>query len=175
MDLKAQNNQTRSQTPAPAAAPTPVQRAVAPEKKPKSLVAKIVGGVIILLVVVAVVYGAKMLHDPTRAVDSSKFQAIFLSNGQVYFGKIKSLDGKYAKISNIYYLQVQQLQKQDTNEDTEGEAANGESSVSLTKLGSELHGPEDEMHISSDQILFWENLKDESRVVKTITEFEAKK
>lgn len=172
MDLKAQNNQTRAQAaPAPVAAPAP--RAVAPEQRKSPVVKIVVGLVIVLVVAAAGIYVAKTLGgsgaSATVAVDRSKFQAVFLTNGQVYFGKIDSLDGKYVKLSNIYYLQVQQdVQPAKSNEKSE-------SGVSLTKLGSELHGPDDEMHISSDQILFWENLKGDSRVVKTITEFENKK
>ena len=43
----------------------------------------------------------------------------------------------------------------------------------LQKLGSELHGPEDQMVINRDQVQFWENLKDDGQVVKAITTYKA--
>jgi hypothetical protein len=36
------------------------------------------------------------------------------------------------------------------------------------KLGSELHGPQDAMFIDSDKVMFWENMKDDSKVVQAI-------
>lgn len=42
--------------------------------------------------------------------------------------------------------------------------------VQLIKLGQEVHGPEDEMILSKDQVLFIENLKPDGKVAKTIAE-----
>jgi hypothetical protein len=39
-------------------------------------------------------------------------------------------------------------------------------------LGSELHGPEDKMSVSSEQVLFWENLKNDSKVVQAIHKYQ---
>jgi hypothetical protein len=43
----------------------------------------------------------------------------------------------------------------------------------LVKLGNELHGPVDEMHISKAQILFYEDLKTDGQVVKAIQAYKA--
>ncbi len=92
---------------------------------------------------------------------SSEYQAVFLSNNQVYFGKIASSGGKYAKLTDIFYLQVAQaLQPSQPN-----------SQVNLVKLGDELHGPADVMEINRDHILFIEDLKPESQVVKAIEQY----
>lgn len=94
-----------------------------------------------------------------------KWQAVFLSNGQVYFGHLNPSFGKYVKLSNIYYLQVtQQLQPPGQQPVPD---------IRLVKLGGELHGPEDTMYILRDQILFWEYLKADSRVVQGITQLRA--
>lgn len=100
-----------------------------------------------------------------KNVSSSQYQALFLTNGQVYFGHISDLNNKYVTLTNIYYLQVQQNLQQ-------GSGGNTNSQVSLAKLGSELHGPEDKMHVASDQVLFWENLKNDSKVVQAITKYQ---
>ena len=91
-------------------------------------------------------------------VPRMQWQAVFLANGQVYFGHLRNYNRGYARLREIYYLQAQQpLQS--------GQTPIG---LNLVKLGSELHGPEDVMMIPKNQILFWENMKDDSQVVKAI-------
>lgn len=125
----------------------------------------------VLLVIVAVVvlawFGVKALHAATAdaAVKSKQYQAVFLTNGQVYFGKVANTDNSYVKLTDIYYLQVQQqVQPKDQNSSQQPQ-------VSLAKLGGELHGPEDVMYISRAQVLFWENLKDDGKVTKAIKDY----
>ena len=103
----------------------------------------------------------------SKYVDSSKLQAVFLNGGQVYFGDINNLNGKYLSMSNIYYLRVnQQVQP---NQST---TATGSNDVSLVKLGCELHGPTDNMVINREQVIFWENLKDDGQVAKAVKEYQ---
>jgi hypothetical protein len=103
------------------------------------------------------------------AVKAKQYQAVFLTNGQVYFGKVSKVDGSYVKITDIYYLQVQQTVQPKDAKDTS--AANQQ--VSLAKLGGELHGPEDVMFVSRQQVLFWENLKPDGKVAKAISDYKA--
>jgi hypothetical protein len=99
------------------------------------------------------------------AVKGKQYQAVFLTNGQVYFGKVSRVDASYVKLQDIYYLQVQQqVQPKDQNSSQQPQ-------VSLAKLGGELHGPEDVMYISRSQVLFWENLKDDGKVTKAIKDY----
>ncbi|MGH7196854.1 MAG: hypothetical protein ACREGJ_03785 [Candidatus Saccharimonadales bacterium] len=95
-------------------------------------------------------------------VKTNQYQALFLTNGQVYFGRLTDVNDSYVKLSEIYYLQVQQPIQPAQQKSGE------QPQVSLAKLGSELHGPEDAMHVSRDQVLFWENLRDDSKVVQAI-------
>jgi len=117
------------------------------------------------ILIVAVVLSVFLVGDnkEEKFVDKTKLQAVFLNNGQVYFGKIDKLNQKYMRVANIYYLRVnQQVQP--------GQQAN-QNDVSLVKLGCELHGPEDSMLINREQIVFWENLKDDGQVAKAVVEF----
>lgn len=121
-----------------------------------------------LLVVVLLVVGAwfawsKMGGD--TGVKSGQYQAVFLTNGQVYFCKVSDVNSGYVKCNDIFYLQVQQSVQPDNKSKSD------QSQVSLAKLGSELHGPEDTMYISRDQVLFWENLKNDGRVVQAINSY----
>lgn len=102
------------------------------------------------------------------AVKAKQFQALFLTNGQVYFGKISQVDKSYVKVTDIYYLQVQQ-----TVQPKDAAAAANNQQVSLAKLGGELHGPEDIMYVSRQQVLFWENLKTDGKVAKAIADYKA--
>jgi hypothetical protein len=99
---------------------------------------------------------------------------VFLTNGQVYFGKIGSTAGEFITMSDIYYLQVVQPPLQGTpatgQPAPEGQA---QPQISLVKLGNELHGPVDEMHISRAQVLFYEDLKADGSVVKAIDAYKA--
>lgn len=132
------------------------------------LLSKIVG--ILMAIVLVVVLGwfvNRALATPLAdsAVKSKQYQAVFLTNGQVYFGKVKMVDSSYVKLTDIYYLQVQQqVQPKDQN-------AQAQPQVSLAKLGGELHGPEDVMYISRTQVLFWENLKTDGKVAKAVADY----
>ncbi|MDB5178200.1 MAG: hypothetical protein JWN01_143 [Patescibacteria group bacterium] len=127
----------------------------------------------ILLILVSVVtlgwFGNKAYSAMTAdgAVKAKQYQAVFLTNGQVYFGKASRVDNSYVKLTDIYYLQVQQqVQPKD-------QSAGQQPQVSLAKLGGELHGPEDVMYVSRQQVLFWENLKDDGKVAKAIKDYKA--
>jgi len=121
--------------------------------------------VIIILAVVFTFYWFNLL--PFNLAGAAKYQAVFLANGQVYFGKLAGEKGDYMKLVNIYYLQVQQAVQP-------AEKTAPQPDIRLVKLGSELHGPEDIMYVSKSQILFYEDLKDDSRVVQAIKAFEKK-
>lgn len=131
-------------------------------------VAQVVLLFLITALVVAVIWafalgGAKR---ESSYVDDSKLQAVFLNGGQVYFGKINDLNGKFISMSKIYYLRVnQQVQpNQSTNTNS--------NDISLVKLGCELHGPQDNMVINREQVIFWENLKDDGQVAKAVKDYQ---
>lgn len=91
-------------------------------------------------------------------INKSGFQAVFLTSGQVYFGKITGISETQITLENIYYLRV------NSNPNATDQ--------SLVKLGCELHGPEDIMNIERKNVQFWENQKDDSQVTKAIVEYE---
>ena len=119
------------------------------------------GAVVILLIALVTFIALGGNGDKEgKYVDSTKLQAVFLQTGQVYFGKLKINNGTYV-LSNIYYLQ--------TSSTGTGTAAS--SSVSLVKLGCELHQPYDQMVINHTQITFWENLQDGGQVGQAVAKF----
>jgi hypothetical protein len=76
------------------------------------------------------------------------------------------------KLSDIYYLQAQAAANESENPQ---ETSSKSSDVQLIKLGNEVHGPEDEMIISKDQILFFENLKTDGKVSDSIKQYQSQK
>ncbi len=93
-------------------------------------------------------------------------QAVFLTNGQVYFGEVSDLNQSTIKLEDIYYLQSDKA-----NQPSQLDA---QTDLKLIKLGNELHGPEDMMYINREHVLFIEPLKADSKVVKAISEYTIK-
>lgn len=162
MDVRRQANDN-----AMAEMPSVARHAVAGS----SVLSKILAVLLILVALATLGWlAAKGLHKVTAdaGVKPKQYQAVFLTNGQVYFGKVSKVDNSYVKLTDIYYLQVQQqVQPKDNS------ASDKQPQVSLAKLGGELHGPEDVMYVSRSQVLFWENLKDDGKVTKAIKDYKA--
>ena len=116
-----------------------------------------------LVVVIAL---GVMFQQGVFSKDADNYQAVFLSNGQVYFGKARAT-GDVVVVKDIYYLQVSQQQIQPA---PEGQTQQPQ--VQLVKLGNEIHGPQDEMTINKDHVLFTEDLKEDGKVVKAIRNFQ---
>lgn len=140
--------------------------APAKQRKPNTVRKVVIIALVVVLLagIAGAVYKLKFAGQSGGlvGVNDEQYQALFLTNGQVYFGKLAQADSKTIKITDIFYLQVQQ----PVQPAEDGEAAEGE--TQLIKLGEELHGPEDEMFIDRGQVLFWENLKDSGKVAEAI-------
>lgn len=100
-------------------------------------------------------------------INNGRYQAVFFTNGQVYFGKLSPAAGGYLKLTEVFYLQS----KDATNTNDPQTTTNDSTNVELIKLGSEVHGPEDAMIVSRDQVLFFENLKTDGTVAKSIEKY----
>jgi hypothetical protein len=118
--------------------------------------------VILLIAMLTGMFSKK--NSEASLIDKTRYQAVFLSNGQVYFGKIDQLNNEYLDLQDIYYLNVSNQSVQPTQQ-------NSAQNVSLVKLGCELHSPQDTMVIYRTQVTFWENLKDEGQVATAIQEW----
>ena len=105
-------------------------------------------------------------------IDQGKYQAIFLTNGQVYFGKVNSHNSSYLELVDIFYLQVKPVLQQGDEGNQETSKPEQKTELSLVKLGNELHGPLDRMMINKDQVVFVEDLKDDSKVTDAIKRYQ---
>ena len=98
------------------------------------------------------------------AGNKNAWKAVFLTSGQVYYGKITHGQGQFYKLEDVYYIRVNPSQEQDKTKPPD---------LSLVKLGNEIHGPQDAIYLNRDHILYIEDLKDDGQVVKAIADAKA--
>jgi len=87
------------------------------------------------------------------------YQAVFLANGQTYFGRYYDRVGAYAKIEDVYYLQ--QVSGNDTSQAPD---------TRLLRRGGELHAPTHRMLIPKSAIQFVEDLTDASPIAQFMSQ-----
>lgn len=108
-------------------------------------------------------------------VQDDTIQAVFLSNGQVYFGRITTLNNDLVILEDVFYPKAQENAQAATDEAASAETITEAGGVALRKLGkNEFHEPKDTLYIQPSNMLYWENLEQTSRVTKGILEYEAK-
>lgn len=89
----------------------------------------------------------------------SDFQAVFLSNGQVYFGTIESSTKNYLVLNNAHYIQLDSEQNQTASTE-----------IKLIKVGGEIHSPKSKLFINQANVLLIQELKSPSQMVQKLKE-----
>lgn len=90
-----------------------------------------------------------------QRIDTSSYQMVYLTNGQVIFGKLQNTSGGYLVIKNPYTLQAS---GQTTND----------APTSIVKMSDQIYGPQDSVAVRSDNIISWQNLRSDSKVSQAI-------
>jgi hypothetical protein len=85
----------------------------------------------------------------------AEYQAVFLTNGQTYFGRYFDRIGAYAKIEDVYYIQQTQNADPEKAPDTR-----------IVRRGGELHAPSPRMLVPKSSVLFVEDLTDSSAIAQ---------
>lgn len=96
--------------------------------------------------------GSVVATGVSAQIDRDRYQAVFLTSGQIFFGRAV-VRGDALLLRDIYYL------SNATNDNPQGE---------LLKRGAEIHAPAEPMIIPTTQVLFIENLRDDGAVVSAI-------
>jgi hypothetical protein len=88
---------------------------------------------------------------------STPYQAVLLSNGSAYFGRLKGLGTPFPVLTEVYYVQSHEdpQTKQVTN--------------ILVRRGKEWHGP-DRMILNANMIVLVEPVNPSSRVAQLISQ-----
>jgi hypothetical protein len=102
--------------------------------------------------------GVSTLFAPgvMETVDRNAYQAVFLTNGATYFGKLQEQGDGWLLLTDVFYLSV-----------------SDQSGTQLIKRGSEPQGPKEPMIIPRSQVLFIENLRDDAEIVDLIKRFKS--
>jgi hypothetical protein len=118
--------------------------------------------VLIMLVLIARTQlfraGISTLFAPSAAelIDRNSYQAVFLTNGSTYFGKLQEQGDEWFVLSDVFYL-----------------STSDQTGTQLIKRGSEAQGPKEPMIIPRGQVLFIENMRDDSDVAALIKRFKS--
>jgi hypothetical protein len=99
---------------------------------------------------------ALFAQNAADLIDRASYQAVFLTNGSTFFGRLQQQGDDWFVLSDVFYLTTSQ-----------------DGGTQLIKRGSEPQGPREPMIIPRDQILFIENMKDDSDVVNLIRRFKS--
>jgi len=110
---------------------------------------------------IVVIVAAFMIVRNTRPGEPVKFttpyQAVLLTNGTAYFGKLEGYGTPQPVLSEVYYIVTQ------NNPETK------QNSNVLVKRGKELHEP-DRMYLNPNQILCVEPVGEKSKVAQLIAQ-----
>ena len=114
----------------------------------------------VLLAALIVLLGLAVFQNIRSAsapVFKTPYQAVVLTGGQVYYGKLENPTGMYPVLRDIFYV----VTKQDPQ--------TKQVSNVLVRRGRELHSPE-YMVLNRQRILFVEPVKEDSEIGKSIEE-----
>lgn len=132
--------------------------------------------ILVIALLIALVGSVALIASGSAGKDMSSVkpdrdmnQAVFLNNGEVYFGKITDNGKDFLVLEDIYYLRVTPVLQQQPD-GTAVQDPNQQPQINLIKLGEELHGPEDKMVIPMSSVVYWENITDEGQVATAIAE-----
>jgi hypothetical protein len=113
--------------------------------------------VILLFVVLVVSFFVEQSSSHKTLKFDTPYQAVLLSNGNVYFGKLQDYGGRFPMLIDVFYIQS------SVNPDTK-QPVNV-----LVKRGKELHAP-DRMYLNPSQIILVEPVGVNSKVAQLILE-----
>lgn len=116
----------------------------------------------IATIVIAVVASMSILGPQvgSKAPDRKLYQAVTLTNGTLYFGKLRNISGQFVKIEDAYTIQAGQSTSSPGPQ------------LSLVRTASNnLIKPENgDITVSRDSVVSWQNMSNDSEVVKKINE-----
>lgn len=175
--VRRPEEETRSMEPAmPVEQPKP-KRTVEVEPVPTSQrrsFGGLVKWLIVALLIIVLGVGGWFVWSSSQGslastIDEDKYQAVFLSNSQVYFGKLSVVNGDYMRLNNVFYLERQMTASANEEESTnDTETPTGDNNFQLLKYSDVLYGSEDEMIIAKSDIIRYENLRNDGVVAKAI-------
>ena len=118
---------------------------------------KILSIAIAAILAVALVWAVWRLCAPGKVTFRTAYQAVLLTNGSVYYGKLEGLGGPFPVLRDVFYVQAA------TDPNTK------QTTSVLIRRGKEWHAP-DYMVLNANHILLVEPVTAGSRVANLIAE-----
>ena len=129
--------------------------------------------IIFVLIAIIIIFGFYLFNNKKEIkpveVESNKnfWYSVKLINGEFYYGQIKNTGDDPVVLENVYYNYDQINSEQDENGEKK-ESGN----LRLVKRGKETHGPDGSMSIVRTQVVYMEPLREDSKVLKAILDYE---
>lgn len=139
----------------------------------KKIVKRIFLGVFVFMIIVMLDANYKFTSAFRNDIQTqSKWQAVFLTNEQVYFGHLTQYGLNYWRLDNAHYIKMVKVPVVPTISDPkikqEDQQPQFENRTSLVKIGDDIHQPENTLYIPKEQILFWQDLQNASSIAQTL-------
>jgi len=122
-----------------------------------------VTGIMVMMVLLFSFIGCSKSEQQIKI--DTEYKAVFLDNGQVFFGKIEEVGPTYVMLKDVFYVQSQVIQQEKDKKEVKS---------ILIKRGNEWHGP-DLMYVTTRHIVVIEPVSPNSRVAQLIKEAKAQK
>ncbi|HEY3218396.1 MAG TPA: hypothetical protein VGK15_04835 [Candidatus Limnocylindria bacterium] len=110
---------------------------------------------LIAIIALAAAFAFTRYWDFALPAFGARYQAVFLANGQTYFGHYLDRLGPYVKVENAFYIATQPTAEEGQTPESR-----------LIRRGSELHQPLPYVLIPKSAILFVEDLRSDSQVAQ---------
>lgn len=123
------------------------------------VLATLIALAVLMLLVLTVVRLLSPQDSLASAIAPNEYQAVFLTNGQVYFGSLSAPGGDFYYLRHVYYLA------------SRGSLQSGRpAGVFLKAITTSAHAPQDLMIINRSQISFVENLDPAGKVARYLAQ-----
>lgn len=126
--------------------------------------------IIFILAIFLIGAAVYFLFFRTKSVATSPktkdWYAVKLVDGEIFYGQVIDVKADPVVIDNVYYNYDQTKEKDSLK------PAQETGNLRLVKRGQETHGPAGSMNIVRAQVLYLEELKSDSKVLKAILEYE---
>ncbi len=103
-----------------------------------------------------------------KIVNNNPWYAVKLVDGDIIYGKITDINTDPLVVESVYYNYDQKKTENDQQKKKISE--NGD--LRLVKRGNETHGPDGKLQIFRAQVVFMENLRADSKVLRVIEDNE---
>lgn len=109
----------------------------------------LLAALLVVLIIITVFLVLKLNNNSAE----SKYSAVYLSNGEIYFGKLSWFPSP--RLSEVFF--IQRIAGEENSDQ-----------LSLQPFGSVLWGPENKLNLNPKEIIFWTDLRQDSQVVQII-------